>query len=83
MSKPKVVVHPPKPWQESLLQKLQGPSNDREVIFVIDLEGNAGKTYFTNVFEQEYGKSYTVGADKRDGISLILITRIIEDGHPT
>lgn len=53
MSKPKVVFHPPKPWQESLLQKLQGPSNDREVIFVIDLEGNAGKTYFSNVFEQE------------------------------
>jgi len=82
MSKPKMQTHPLKPWQESLLKKSQDPSDDREVIFMIDREGNAGKTHFTGAFEQECCKSHTAGADKRDDISLMLINHVVEDGQP-
>ena len=82
MGKPRVEIHPLRPWQAALVERLKEPPNDREVIFVIDTAGDAGKTYFTDLYEQEHGKSYTVGADKRDDISLILMNNIIEFGKP-
>ena len=34
-----------KPWQESLLEYTQQPS-DREIVWVVGKEGNEGKTWF-------------------------------------
>ena len=74
--------HPPRPWQDILLKKLQEPFNDREVIFVIDPIGNCGKTWFTKFYEEEHGKSIQVGADKRENLSYEVINLVIENGTP-
>jgi hypothetical protein len=82
MPKPSVKDHPFRRWQEMLVEKLEEPFNDREVIFVIDKDGNCGKSWFTDMYMERYGKCYTVGADKRDDISYQLINKIIEEGPP-
>ncbi len=82
MSKPPVTKHPLRPWQEALIEKLQEPFNDREVIFVIDPIGNSGKTWFTKYYEETYSKCIQVGADKRENLSYEVINLVIENGTP-
>jgi hypothetical protein len=77
--------HPLRPWQEMLVKKLEEPFSDREVIFVIDKKGNAGKSWLTRRYTETelHGKRcYKVGADKRDDISYQLINNVIEYGPP-
>ena len=45
--KPPVKPHSLRRWQEMLLEKLEEPFSDREVVFVIDKVGNCGKSWFT------------------------------------
>ena len=80
--KPPVEDHPLRTWQDMLFEKLTEPFSDREVIFVIDKVGNCGKTWFTDMYMEKFGKCYTVGADKHDDISYQLINQIIENGPP-
>lgn len=49
---PKLEVerHELRPWQQNLYQKLQLPSNRREIIFVIDRRGNQGKSWFAQYY---------------------------------
>lgn len=45
-----VMDHPLRDWQSELFSKLQLPSNDREIIFIVDYKGNAGKSWFANYY---------------------------------
>ena len=47
---PEVVRHPLNVWQQELYVKLTQPPNDREIIFVIDPDGNKGKTWFSKYY---------------------------------
>jgi len=47
---PDIPDHEMHQWQKDLLKKLLGPTNDREVIFVVDKDGNKGKTWFAKKF---------------------------------
>jgi hypothetical protein len=38
--------HPLRQWQAELYEKLCGPINNREIIFLVDLVGNSGKSWF-------------------------------------
>lgn len=49
-----VPVHPLKPWQAELNNKLNLPANDRDVIFVVDPIGNSGKTWFSKYYRQNH-----------------------------
>lgn len=40
--------HPLRNWQERLLDELNGPIDPRKIIFVVDKEGNGGKTWFSS-----------------------------------
>lgn len=42
--------HPLRRWQVLLNGMLNGPVNDREVIFVVDVVGNTGKTWFAHYY---------------------------------
>lgn len=53
MLTPEVKNHPCRPWQEELEDKLNEPCSDREVIFVVDLVGKAGKSWFRKQWEQK------------------------------
>ena len=82
MPRVQVAEHALRLWQKSLTEKLQEPFNDREVIFVIDPIGNCGKTWYTNYYQEKYGKSIQVGADKRENLSYEVINLVIEEGTP-
>lgn len=49
-----VTAFPLKPWQEELNRKLNGPVNPREIVFLVDPVGNAGKTWFFRYYEQNH-----------------------------
>lgn len=49
-----VPAHPLKPWQEELNRTLNGPINPREIIFLVDRVGNAGKTWYFRYYEQNH-----------------------------
>lgn len=38
-------------WQSDLWHTLEGPVDPRKIIFVVDPQGNSGKTYFTKLFQ--------------------------------
>lgn len=43
---PDVVQHPLRPWQEELRQYLAQSPDDRKIKFIVDIDGNSGKTWF-------------------------------------
>lgn len=47
---PEVAGHELRPWQAALNCKLNLPTNDREIIFVVDPHGNKGKTWFSKMY---------------------------------
>ena len=82
--KPAPKPHPLRPWQQVMLdKKLDDPFSDREVIFVVDETGAAGKSWFVEHYSQTRGRiCYDVPADKREHISYSLINKVIEGGQP-
>ncbi|AIF71512.1 replication-associated protein [McMurdo Ice Shelf pond-associated circular DNA virus-5] len=47
---PEVPDHPLYLWQETLTKIITGPSDDRQIIFVVDEVGNQGKTWFAKKY---------------------------------
>ena len=50
----KVANHPLRDWQSELNTKLNGPVDEREIIFVVDAQGNKGKSWFFRYYEQNH-----------------------------
>jgi hypothetical protein len=57
LPKPVIPDHLLRPWQISLLEILKGPTNDRDIIFVVDETGNAGKSWLVSYHGKVYGTS--------------------------
>lgn len=47
---PDVACHPLHPWQQTLNDSLKLPPDDRTVTFVVDYEGNKGKSWFAQYY---------------------------------
>jgi hypothetical protein len=45
-----VKEHPLYEWQDKLKRILDGPPDDRTIIFVVDVKGNSGKTWFADYY---------------------------------
>lgn len=60
--KPKRVVqeHPLRDWQQRLFDILNGEPDDRKVIFVVDYDGNSGKTWFAHYYVSKSDKKAQV-----------------------
>lgn len=54
--RPSVEQFPLYPWQLSLKEKLEGPADRRKVIFVVDLIGNSGKSWFAHYMTKLLGE---------------------------
>jgi len=48
--KPSVPNHPLRQWQQTLYQDLCLPPDPRKVVFLVDIVGNSGKTWFSHYF---------------------------------
>ena len=83
MKRAKPKEHHFRPWQEMLNDKLKEPFSDCEVIFVVDLVGCAGKSWFVEqrCFLDEK-KCIGVGADKRQDVAYNITNQVIENGTP-
>lgn len=50
----KVPDYPLRDWQAELNQKLNGPVDNREIVFIVDIAGNQGKSWFFRYYEQNH-----------------------------
>lgn len=50
VEEPPLETHPLRDWQQDLYAKLTHEPNDREVIFVVDYDGNKGKSWFAKYY---------------------------------
>lgn len=75
---PKVKVHdyPLHEWQQDLLNKLNGDPDDRTVIFVVDPQGNNGKTWFAHWLASRYSDCQVLSPGKKADMAYILRTDI-------
>lgn len=49
-----------RPWQRDLKSRLSQPPDRRSIIFVVDEQGNSGKSWFAHHYAQEVGDSVQV-----------------------
>ena len=52
-----VPLFPLREWQTQVYQKLQLPPDDRSILFLVDLVGNKGKSWFFRYYEQTHPRN--------------------------
>jgi len=63
----KVADHPLRDWQSKLLAYCSGTPHGREILFVVDPKGNAGKTYIADFLEE-----------KLEGVQVMIPAKLID-----
>lgn len=64
----------PREWQRRLEQQLDGPADGRHVTFVVDEDGNSGKTWFVEYYTKKHPQEcQRMKGAKRDDLALCLI----------
>lgn len=53
-------LHPLRPWQQDVYGKLARPADSRTIVFVVDLRGNQGKSWFADYVEYLKGDKVQV-----------------------
>lgn len=71
-----VEVLPLRAWQISLTLKLAAEPDDRKIIFIVDRDGNAGKTWFAHYYRQTNEKVQVLLPGKKSDMTYALDTRI-------
>jgi len=67
---------PPRPWQQTLSNILDGEADDRTVKFFVDPTGGNGKTWFIRWYHQTHRDTCQVlGIGKRDDIAFMIKTQ--------
>lgn len=66
---PEIQMHALTEWQQELYGKLQREPDDRKVIFVVDLAGNKGKTWFSRYYRKLNEKTQVIQPGKRDNMA--------------
>lgn len=61
--------HPLREWQADLYKKLEGPPNDREIVFAVDINGNSGKTWFCKYYCYLHDKAFYMRPTKVNDMS--------------
>lgn len=67
--RPSLVVGELRDWQRRLVQMLEQPADDRKVIFVVDENGNSGKSWLTRYLYSERDDVQRLGVGKRDDLA--------------
>lgn len=63
-------------WQKELLEKLDGPPDDRTIIFIVDTTGNNGKTWFAHWYASNHEDCQVISPGKRADMAYVLRTDI-------
>jgi len=59
-------------WQNDLKATLEAPPNDREVIFIVDTEGNTGKTWFAKHYTKTHSDAQFMEPSKKADMAYAL-----------
>jgi len=71
---PEVEDHPLRPWQTSLQEMLNENPNDRDIIFVVDHQGNQGKTWFAKKYCRDHDDAQYMEPGKKADMAYTLET---------
>lgn len=72
---PLVTTEPRNGWQTELVTALENPPNDRDIYFVVDPDGNSGKTWMCKYLLTKYGrKCQVLSIGKRDDLAFAIDT---------
>jgi len=68
VTKPEVVLetHPLRQWQTDLNEILNRPADKREIIFVVDMIGNTGKSWFARYYTSNHNAQIIIPSKKAD-----------------
>lgn len=64
------------PWQDRVIRMVEGPVDDRKIVWILDPVGNCGKTWLCKKLVAEFGASFFTNAKTADIIHGV-------DFHPT
>lgn len=67
-----VEPHPLRPWQAELYGKLILPPIEREIMFIVDLEGNQGKSWFCRYYCDLHENAQIILPGKKADMAMIL-----------
>lgn len=70
--KPTIDYHELRPWQQNLYCLLLQPPNRREIFFIVDLNGNQGKTWFAHYFASLIDNTQVIVPGKKADMAYIL-----------
>lgn len=73
--KPSVVAnYPLREWQTNVNNYLNGEIKEREIVFIVDVQGNCGKTWFFRYYEQNHEDNcQIILPGKKSDMAMILI----------
>jgi len=69
-------LHVLRPWQQTLNDNLRLEPDSRTINFVVDLQGNGGKSWFSDYFEYNNANAQVLNPGKKADMSLALRTDI-------
>lgn len=67
-----VRTFPLRDWQQTLYNRLIHPPDDREIIFIVDVTGNSGKSWFSRYFTDLHENSQIVVPGKKADMALVI-----------
>lgn len=76
---PEVEDHGWSEWQSKLVETLEGPPDKRIVVFIVDTEGGAGKTWFIEAYQKKYGNSINLKPGKKADMTLAFMSQLTKD----
>lgn len=72
LPQPELPVFPLRPWQQTLNAKLLLPPNERKIIFLVDYEGNQGKSWFAQYFCSLHDRSQVILPGRKADMCYVL-----------
>jgi len=76
LPKPAVVAHPLREWQQQLYHDLLLEPEDRKVIFVVDVTGNSGKSWFCHYYSSLHDNAQVILPGKKADMTYVLNSQI-------
>lgn len=73
---PAVPTYPLRLWQQELMELLKLPPDPRKILFVVDFDGNAGKSWYISYHAMVFGSSISILPGKKADMVYAFISLI-------
>lgn len=76
---PELESHPLRGWQSELCQILKCPPDPRTIQFIVDANGNGGKTWFCRMYARTYGRTVSLVPGKKQDMIYSFLQMVTSD----